>query len=139
MKANDNMHTIKDLFPGLFEHKYFDRLQERPDDVWKALDLLSTLFEGVDLFCERIDGVLYANADRVFVEPTAVVELYAIYPDYDGRRDVVFNVHNGSLFGADIIWQGVKYSPLPMEIEGFEAESNGRLSRPKIRISNKFF
>ena len=71
------------------------------------------------------------------LEPTAVVELYTIYPDYQKRKDLVFNVHNGSLFEANLIWQGEAYAPLPMEIEGFEAEANGRLSRPKLRISNK--
>ena len=82
-------------------------------------------------------GSMKVARELLSLEPTAIVELYTIYPNFKKRSDVVFNVHNGSLFGGDIVWQGVNYSPLPMEIEGFEVEANGRLSRPKLRISNK--
>ncbi|NVM35092.1 MAG: phage minor tail protein L [Candidatus Lokiarchaeota archaeon] len=89
------------------------------------------------VFYNMAEGSMKIARELLSLEPTAVVELYSIYPDYQKRKDVVFNVHNGSLFGGDIFWQGVKYSPLPIEIEGFEAESNGRLSRPTFRVSNK--
>ena len=82
------MHRVRDLFPGLFDHKYLNGLQESTEDVWKALDLLSTLFDNIALSPSRIDGVLYSNAQSVFVESTAVVEPGAMLcgPCYIGEH-----------------------------------------------------
>lgn len=82
-------------------------------------------------------GSMKIARELLSLEPTAVVELFTIYPDYQKRKDFYFNLHNGSLFDGSLFWQGEEYMPLPMEIEGFEAEANGRLSRPKMRFSNK--
>ena len=71
------------------------------------------------------------------LEPTAIVELFTIYPGYEDRADFFINVHNGSLFGEGLKWQGETYVPIPMEIDGFEADAAASLSRPKLRISNK--
>lgn len=35
-----------------------------------------------------------------------------------------------------LFWQGKQYQPLPVDIEGLEAASDGRLPRPKLRLSN---
>lgn len=35
-----------------------------------------------------------------------------------------------------LYWQGKAYQPLPIETEGFESPSDGRLPRPKLKISN---
>ena len=35
-----------------------------------------------------------------------------------------------------IIWQGNSYQPLPIESEGFEQKSDGRMARPKLNIAN---
>lgn len=35
-----------------------------------------------------------------------------------------------------ILWQGYSYQPLPIEAEGFEHKSDGKLARPKVRIAN---
>jgi lambda family phage minor tail protein L len=49
------------------------------------------------------------------------------------------NIHAGSVFGEPLVWQDVRYDPVPVECEGFEIIANGRLPRPKIRIANKDF
>ncbi len=35
-----------------------------------------------------------------------------------------------------LVWQGITYSPLPIESEGFDITGNGTLPRPKIRVAN---
>jgi phage-related protein len=35
-----------------------------------------------------------------------------------------------------LYWQGKAYQPLPIDVEGLESTSDGRLPRPKLRLSN---
>lgn len=43
---------------------------------------------------------------------------------------------NEELFGQ-LIWQGKRYIPFPITIEGFEMASRGTLPKPKLRFSNQ--
>lgn len=38
--------------------------------------------------------------------------------------------------GGDIVWQGQTYTRMPIEANGFEFSTQGKLPRPTIRISN---
>jgi lambda family phage minor tail protein L len=38
--------------------------------------------------------------------------------------------------GAPIYWQGKSFQPLPVSMEGFEHQADGRLPRPKMKIAN---
>jgi len=71
------------------------------------------------------------------MEPTAVIDFYRIYPNTVTKPKSYLNVHNGSVFGGGVYWQGELYSPIPMEAEGFSINSSGKPNRPIIRISNK--
>jgi lambda family phage minor tail protein L len=71
------------------------------------------------------------------MEPTAVIDFYRIYPNTVTKPKSYLNVHNGSVFGGGVYWQGELYSPIPMEVEGFSINSSGKPNRPIIRISNK--
>ena len=82
-------------------------------------------------------GSMKIARELLSLEPTAIVELFTLYPDYKNKKEVSFNFHNGSLFGGDLIWQGVRYSPMPIEIEGFESDASATLPRPKLRVANK--
>jgi lambda family phage minor tail protein L len=73
------------------------------------------------------------------LQPTAILDFYKIYPDIVNKPTQSINIHAGSVFGEQLVWQGVKYDPVPVECEGFEITANGRLPRPKIRIANKDF
>ena len=73
------------------------------------------------------------------LQPTAILDFYQIYPDIINRPEYFIKIHAGSVFGGSLIWQDVKYDPVPVECEGFEIIANGRLPRPKIRIANKDF
>jgi lambda family phage minor tail protein L len=70
------------------------------------------------------------------LEPTAILDFYQIYPDIVNAPTQVFNMHGGSIFKDQITWQGVKYTPVPIEVEGFEVTANTSLPRPKIKIAN---
>jgi lambda family phage minor tail protein L len=70
------------------------------------------------------------------LQPTAILDFYQIYPDVINHPTQVINIHAGSIFGEQVTWQGVKYIPVPIEVEGFEITANTTLPRPKIRIAN---
>ena len=72
------------------------------------------------------------------LEPSAIIELYKIYPDRIKNPSFYLNLHNGSNFGGPIFWQGQEYLPAPIEIEGIENDSKGGINRPTIRISNYY-
>ena len=71
------------------------------------------------------------------LEPTAILDLFLVYPDYSNKQDEVFAIHNGSIFKKGVVWQGRTYMPIGLEIDGFESNADGRINRPKIKISNK--
>lgn len=72
------------------------------------------------------------------LEPSAIIELYLIYPDKIKNPSFYLALHNGSNFGGPITWQGQQYSPAPIEIEGVENDSKGGINRPTIKISNYY-
>jgi len=72
------------------------------------------------------------------LEPSAIIELYKIYPDRIKNPGFYLNLHNGSNFGGPIFWQGQEYLPAPIETEGIENDSKGGINRPTIKISNYY-
>jgi lambda family phage minor tail protein L len=69
------------------------------------------------------------------LEPTAILELYEFYFAADQPP---FRFHAGTNnLTKNIIWDGNSYYASAIEVEGFEANLNGRLPRPKITASNK--
>lgn len=70
------------------------------------------------------------------LQPTAMLELYKIYPDTVDSPSTFLSFHGGSVFGDNVIWQGIQYIPIPVESEGFGVFGDGTLPRPKIKVSN---
>jgi len=71
------------------------------------------------------------------VEPTALIELYTLYYNYQNDSQAQINFHGGTNgVGGKIIFAGQEYLPIPVESEGFEILGDQRLPRPKIRVSN---
>jgi len=70
------------------------------------------------------------------LEPTAILELFKVFPDRINEPDSFLGFHGGADFDKSIIWQGVQYLPLAMETEGFDILGDGTLPRPKIRVAN---
>ena len=70
------------------------------------------------------------------LQPTAILELYKLFPDTVGSPSKFLSFHGGSVFGNNVIWQGIQYMPIPVEAEGFGVFGDGTLPRPKIKVSN---
>ena len=71
------------------------------------------------------------------LQPTALLELFRVYPDRINNPTVWLGFHGGSVYSESIQWQGFKYLPLAMESEGFDILGDGKLARPKIRVANQ--
>ena len=83
---------------------------------------------------EGLDKIAKSLLD---LEPTAILDLFLVFPDPVKKPGTSYAIHNGSNFKKGITWQGRDYMPMGMEIEGFEINADGRVNRPKIKISNK--
>ena len=73
----------------------------------------------------------------VDLQPTAVLQLFRIFPDKVNQPTLFLGFHGGSEFDKSVTWQGVQYLPLALETEGFDVLGDGKLPRPKIRIANR--
>lgn len=71
------------------------------------------------------------------LQPTALLELFRVYPDRVNNPTVWLGFHGGAVYSESIQWQGFKYLPLAMESEGFDILGDGKLARPKIRVANQ--
>tara|TARA_Y100001937_G_scaffold39019_2_gene55474 strand:- start:2235 stop:4364 length:2130 start_codon:yes stop_codon:yes gene_type:complete len=71
------------------------------------------------------------------LQPTAVLELFKIFPDRINKPTLFLGFHGGTLYDKSLIWQGVQYLPLSIETDGFDILADGQLARPKIKVSNK--
>ena len=83
-------------------------------------------------------GINQDFARAIFdVEPTALIELFTLYYDYQNDSQAQINFHGGTNgVAGKIIFNGQEYLPIPVESEGFEILGDQRLPRPKIRVSN---
>jgi lambda family phage minor tail protein L len=71
------------------------------------------------------------------LQPTALLEMFRVYPDRVNRPNEWLGFHGGSIYSESILWQGFRYLPLSMESEGFDILGDGKLARPKIRVANQ--
>lgn len=69
------------------------------------------------------------------LEHSALIELFVIDSTKLGGGVSYFHagVNNE---GQPIVWQGIKYEPLPIESDGFDVSSQGVLPTPKLRAAN---
>ena len=71
------------------------------------------------------------------LQPTAILEIFRIYPDRVNQPNLFMGFHGGAIYSESIVWQGYKYLPLSIESEGFDILGDGKLARPKIRVANQ--
>ena len=71
------------------------------------------------------------------LQPTALLELFRVYPDRVNKPNQWLGFHGGAIYSESILWQGFRYLPLSMESEGFDILGDGKLARPKIRVANQ--
>jgi lambda family phage minor tail protein L len=74
-------------------------------------------------------------ADLQSLTPGSRIEFYVL--DLAGIGDTIYYfVPASNEFSAPVVWQGVSYTPWPIEAEGFDLTARGSLPRPKIRAAN---
>jgi len=67
------------------------------------------------------------------LDPDSFVDLFEIYID---ETTGILRFHAGKNFAKFIVYRGNKYIPAPIEYSGFEFSSDGKQSRPTIRVAN---
>lgn len=71
------------------------------------------------------------------IEPTAILELFTIYYDYQHDSQAQINFHGGTNgIGGKIIFDDQEYLPIPIETDGFDVLGDQRLPRPVLKVSN---
>lgn len=67
--------------------------------------------------------------------PSAMIEVFEI--DTSSLGGGIYHFHAGTnKLLLPVIWQGVSYTALPIEADGFELTTKGTLPRPLIRVAN---
>lgn len=75
------------------------------------------------------------QADIQQLSGEALVELLQL--DATTLGGSVYRFHAGTnQLKTAVVWQGASYSPMPVEIDGFEYAGKGKLPRPTLRIQN---
>lgn len=84
------------------------------------------------------NGINQDFARAIFdVEPTALLELYTLYYNYQNDSQAQINFHGGTNgIAGPIIFDGQEYLPIPVEAEGFDLLGDQRLPRPIVKVSN---
>lgn len=78
----------------------------------------------------------YTNILDQYLDPSAVISLYqADLTNLPGGSILYFaNEKNEKL--SDIVWQGITYTAIPIEVKGFETRGGGQFPRPILKLSN---
>ena len=72
------------------------------------------------------------------LEPSAIIELFELrLTEAVNGIDATFYYHAGTNeLSADIIFGGITYAAVPIEVNGFEVSTKGTLPRPSMKIAN---
>lgn len=77
------------------------------------------------------------RADLSGLQPQALVEMFIFDARAVDATAPVLRWHPGTQIDRDpIVWQGFTYEAFPVETEGFEQTSAGKLPRPVLRAAN---
>jgi lambda family phage minor tail protein L len=75
------------------------------------------------------------ESDIQKLEPGKILELFVLDPTEQGGTAVCF--HSGlNELQQPVVWQGVEYSPYPVEASGFELSGRGTMPQPKMRVAD---
>lgn len=67
--------------------------------------------------------------------PGQLVELYEL--DATALGGSITRMHNGvNVLRSSVVWQGLTYTPWPIEARGFEVTGKGQLPRPTVAVAN---
>lgn len=68
--------------------------------------------------------------------PSAIIELFELDATSVGAGVLRFHAGTNSL-RQPVVWQGLEYTPYPVEATGFDMNGQGSIPRPKLRVSNQ--
>jgi lambda family phage minor tail protein L len=70
------------------------------------------------------------------LSPSALIELFSLdLTQFPGGNVAYFHAGLNEI-QQPVVWQGVQYVPLPIEVEGFDITAKGALPRPRVRVAN---
>lgn len=76
------------------------------------------------------------NIESTFLTPSAVLSLFKFDGTNIGLSEPYY-FHNGTNYNnQSVVFNGITYYPVPLELTEFEIDGQGRLPRPKLAISN---
>lgn len=67
------------------------------------------------------------------LSPSAVIEMFIL--EVSDSEKMYFHAGTNELH-ENIVWQGMTYLAMPIQVEGFDVSSQGTLPRPKVTIAN---
>ena len=72
------------------------------------------------------------------LEPSAIIELFQLEltVDVNGIDDTLYYHAGTNELSADVVFNGVTYAAVPIEVDGFEVTTKGTLPRPSMRVAN---
>ena len=72
------------------------------------------------------------------LEPSAIIELFQLQLTAAVNGiDTTFFYHAGThALGGDVVFNGLTYQAVPVEVEGFDVTSKGAIPRPTFRVAN---
>ena len=76
---------------------------------------------------------LISTQSLIDLDPDSFVDLFEIYIS---ESTGILRFHAGKNFNSFLIYKGNPYTPAPIEYGGFEFSSDGKQSRPSIRMAN---
>ena len=70
--------------------------------------------------------------------PSAIIELFQVDASNQGLAAPLYFHAGTNAITQPIVFQGITYTPFPVEVSGFEYNGRGTLPRPTMRVSNVF-
>lgn len=72
------------------------------------------------------------------LEPSAIIELFQLHLTAEVNGvDLIYYYHAGTNeLNQDIVFNGITYSAVPIEVDGFQVTTKGTLPRPRMKLSN---
>lgn len=78
------------------------------------------------------------SADIQQLSPSAIIELFQVDASNQGLAAPLYFHAGTNAIAQPIVFQGITYTPFPVEVSGFEYNGRGTLPRPTMRVSNVF-
>ena len=72
------------------------------------------------------------------LEPSAIIELFQLEltAAVNGIDDTLYYHAGTNELSADVVFNGITYAAVPIEVDGFELTTKGTLPRPSMRVAN---